>query len=185
MSVFDSTSRINLSELNEDDLNLDLDDEDDLPKPNPTDTNNNKKNQFKIPEIPKPDLNDSILTGHQKNLETTLDDLFDGEDEEDFLIRAQPMFSSTQSTKSPTDANSPKSPSAEIIIGTQSAEELLKKIPILNQTISETSNDSDVNIWNQAQLDLGKQLSQIGLDENLLKKYTLDFYFKKVKILNK
>lgn len=183
MSVFDSTSRINLSELNEDDLNLDLDDESDIPKSNPTDTNNNKSDQFKIPEIPRPDLDDSILTGHQKNNETTLDDLFDGEDEEDFLIRTQPMFSSTQSTKSPTETNCSKSP-GEIIINTQSAEELLKKTPILNQTISEVGNDSDQCIWNQAQLDLAKQLSQIGLDTNLLTKYTLDFYFKKVQNFN-
>ncbi|RNA29281.1 hypothetical protein BpHYR1_051640 [Brachionus plicatilis] len=172
MSLFDSTLHINLSQLNEDDLNLDLDDEDDFKKPSPIDSNNNKNSQPRVPESGKTDLNESIITGHQKALETTLDDLFQGEDEEDFLIRTQPMISSTQATQS--TATSP-----QLIISTQSAGELLKKVHSINETISEASSNSDLTIWHQAQLDLSKRLSHIGMDQNLLNKYTLDFYYKK------
>ena len=180
MSAFNLTnSRIDLSQINDDDLNLDLDDDDEeemttttnkLKKPvtieadknNNFNENDEDNTLFKIPKVNN-NLDESIVGGFQKNLETTLNDLFENdqdEDEEDFLIRTQPMFSSTQSNSqrvfSPPE-NHKKSPEKqnEIIISTQSVGELMmKKNNRLDETIlvENLENDkTDFSVWKYAQ----------------------------------
>ncbi|CAF0974471.1 unnamed protein product [Brachionus calyciflorus] len=203
MSAFNLTnSRIDLSQINDDDLNLDLDDDDNeentfkKPVTIETDKNNNlnendeDNNLFKIPKAHKINLDESIVGGFQKNLETTLNDLFENdqdEDEEDFLIRTQPMFSSTQSNSQrvfspPSHKESTEKPN-EIIISTQSVGELMmKKTNRLDETIliENLENDkTDFSVWRHAQHDLNQRLPLNGLDTDILKKYTLDFYYKK------
>lgn len=226
-----SHSRIDYSNIDENDLCLDDLDEDDLNKnedkktPNQTDNNNNKnlteKEEdellFKIPEPISSNLGNSIQK-IDKRLEATLDNIFGADDfddlesEEDFLIRTQPMFSSTQAVKEsinpenfnlnesiiPIDINiqitssSRKKSSNDLnnsIITTQSASELLrKKLQVqptnnLNTSIGTIENESNIDdrtIWNYAQFDLDKKMANLGLDSDLLKKFSLDFYFKKV-----
>ena len=208
---FNLTIHNDLSCINDDDLNLDLGDDDEFIKPQAqiatkTDNNNNKNDhddddfQFKIPDpIPqkKKNVENTEETHFQNNLETTLDNLFDNdeEDEEDFLIRTQSFFSSTQSTSDCLPVNfCPPDPDIFIqnpnvvqdsIISTQSAGELMRKPNRTDVTINLDNTIDEFNdftVWKYSQSDLSKILSSMGLDSDLLKKYTLDYYHKKVRI---
>lgn len=156
MSGIDSNSRIDYSNVDVSDLCLDLDDDDD----------DEDQLLFKIPDPVPVTLNTS--NGESEN-------------DEDFLIRTQPMFSSTQSN-----------PITPGIISTQSVTELILKKPTqttidLNSSALTAINDNDdksqdlidKTVWYHAQNDLNSKFISLGLDSDLLKKFTIEFYFKK------